>query len=198
MPFMTIKSMPDDTTRPVNSYFDPYLRIEAVKIMPGEFCVTSGTKLIVTVLGSCVTACIRDRSNGISGMNHFMLANLNESRRSNSYVFNYGVTAMETLIQRLLQIGAQRQNLEAKVFGGGSILNQFNASNVGTSSARFVHDYLIAEQIPVVAKDVLDIYPRKVYFFPDSGKVMVKKLKTLNNETIIQREQEYSARLFAG
>ena len=194
---MTAKPTGTDTTKPINSYFDPYLQMDAVKIMPGEFCVTSGAKLIVTVLGSCVTACIRDRSNGISGMNHFMLANLNESRRPSGFVFSYGIVAMETLIQRLLQIGAQRENLEAKVFGGGSILNKFNASNVGSSSARFVHDYLIAEQIPVVAKDVLDLYPRKVYFFPDSGKVMVKKLKSLNNETIIQREQEYSARLFA-
>lgn len=180
------------------SYFDPHFRMEAVKIVPGECYATSGSKLIVTVLGSGVAVCIRDEVNGIGGMNHFMLAGVNDSPKKNSRVFHSGILAMETLINQLLSMGAQRQNLAAKVFGGGNILNLFSYANTGKSSSRFIDQFLAVKQIPIVAKDVLDIYPRKVYFFPDSGRVLVKKLKTLKNETLIEREQKYSLHVLAG
>lgn len=178
-----------------NVYFDPNFDIEAVKIVPGEYCATCGAKLIVTVLGSCVAACISDCRNGIGGMNHFMLPNVNDPVKPNRVFTHSGIVAMENLINQLLLMGAQRQNLEAKVFGGGNILNVFNAANAGASSSKFLHEYLAAEKIPIVAKDVLDIYPRKVYFFPDTGRALVKKLRKLHNETIIQREHEYAIRL---
>lgn len=92
-------------------------------------------------------------------------------------------------------MGAQRKNLEAKIFGGGNLLKGFTVDNVGERNSAFVRNYLKLEQIPIVAEDLLDIYPRKIYFFPDQGKVMVKKLMGLHNGTIIQREQEYSRRL---
>jgi len=178
-----------------NVYFDPNFDIEAVKIVPGEYCATSGSKLIVTVLGSCVAACISDCRNGIGGMNHFMLPNIPDRGKPTMAFAHSGIVAMENLINQLLLMGAQRQNLEAKVFGGGNILNCFNTANAGASSSKFLHEYLAAEKIPIVGKDVLDIYPRKVYFFPDTGRALVKKLRKLHNETIIQREHEYAIRL---
>jgi len=107
----------------------------------------------------------------------------------------YGAYAMEVLLNHLLKLGARRSNLEAKVFGGGRVMASLQQSQVGEKNAAFVLDYLATERIPVVAEDLLDIYPRKVYFFPASGRVMMKKLVSVRNNTVLEREREYEARL---
>ena len=179
-----------------NVYYDRTFDCDAAKILPGEYYYTCKDMLIVTVLGSCVSACIRDRVTGIGGMNHFMLPDGgSDSDSPVSASMRYGTYAMEVLINDLLKAGARRENLEAKVFGGGNVLRGFIAINVGERNAQFVRDYLRAENIRVVAEDLNDIYPRKVYFFPRSGKVLVKKLKQLNNNTLVNREQDYASRL---
>ncbi len=152
--------------------------------------------VLVTVLGSCVAACIRDYHSGIGGMNHFMLPD--SAADDNSPMgtsARYGTYAMEILINQLLKLGARRINLEAKVFGGGNVLKGLTVANVGQRNADFVMEYLATEKIRVVAQDLVDIYPRKVYYFPSSGKVMVKKLRTLHNNTVFAREKDYSSRL---
>ncbi|MEK7843691.1 MAG: chemoreceptor glutamine deamidase CheD [Pseudomonadota bacterium] len=179
-----------------NLYFDRSFNLEAAKILPGEYYVTGRDMVLVTVLGSCVAACIRDYHSGIGGMNHFMLPD--SAADDNSPMgtsARYGTYAMEILINQLLKLGARRINLEAKVFGGGNVLKGLTVANVGQRNADFVMEYLATEKIRVVAQDLVDIYPRKVYYFPSSGKVMVKKLRTLHNNTVFAREKDYSSRL---
>lgn len=179
-----------------NLYFDPNFNIEAVKILPGEYYVTSRDMMLVTTLGSCVAACIRDKVSGVGGMNHFMLPdNRLDANPVAGASARYGAYAMEVLINQLLKIGARRANLEAKLFGGGSVLRGFTTANVGRRNVDFAIDYLRTEKIPIVAEDLLDIYPRKVYFFPHTGKVKMKKLRNVHNDTIVAREQSYSAKL---
>ncbi|OYY48308.1 MAG: chemotaxis protein CheD [Methylophilaceae bacterium 17-43-7] len=178
-------------------YYDRTFDIDAAKISPGEYYYTDKNMLIVTVLGSCVSACIRDTFSGIGGMNHFMLPDGAKSDRDNpvSESMRYGTYAMEVLINQLLRNGARRENLEAKIFGGGNVLRSFTTNNVGDRNADFVKRYLKDEGIRVTGEDLLDIYPRKVYFFPKTGKVLVKKLKQLNNYTLVKREEAYSSKL---
>lgn len=179
-----------------NVYYDRTFDCDAAKILPGEYYYTCKDMMIVTVLGSCVSACIRDRVTGIGGMNHFMLPDGgSDTDNPVSASMRYGTYAMEVLINDLLKAGARRENLEAKVFGGGNVLRGFIAINVGERNAQFVRDYLRAENIRMVAEDLNDIHPRKVYFFPRTGKVLVKKLKQLNNNTLVNREQDYASRL---
>lgn len=177
-----------------NRYFDRTFDCDAVKVLPGEYFVTTSDIVLVTVLGSCVTACVRDRDKGLGGMNHFMLPeNGGEGVLSSSA--RYGAYAMEVLLNHLLKLGARRSSLEAKVFGGGKVLASLTQAQVGEKNAEFVLNYLKTERIPIVAQDLLDIYPRKVYFFPASGRVMMKKLVRVKNDTLIAREREYEARL---
>ena len=178
-------------------YYDRTFDCEAAKISPGEYYYTDKNMLIVTVLGSCVSACIRDKVSGIGGMNHFMLPDGAKSDKDNpvSESMRYGTYAMEVLINQLLRNGARRENLEAKIFGGGNVLRSFTTNNVGDRNAAFVKKYLKDEGIKVTGEDLLDIYPRKVYFFPKTGKVLVKKLKQLNNYTLVKREEAYSSKL---
>ncbi len=177
-----------------NRYFDRHFEIDAAKILPGEYFVTTKEMLLVTVLGSCVAACIRDPDSGIGGMNHFMLPD-EGGREVLSTSARYGTYAMEVLINHLLKLGARRNRLEAKVFAGGAVMESLVSSNVGVRNAEFVLKYLKTEKVPVVAKDLLDSYPRKVYYFPQNGRVLIKKLHRVHNDTLFSREREYKARL---
>ncbi len=183
-----------DENLATNRYYDRHFDSEAAKILPGEYFVTDSGMLLVTVLGSCVAACIRDTKTGMGGMSHFMLPD-DGGREMVGASARYGTYAMEVLINHLLKMGARRNSLEAKVFGGGAVMASLSSSNVGTRNAEFVLNYLKTEKIPIVAKDLLDSYPRKVYYFPDSGRVMVKKLHRVHNETLFTREKDYKARL---
>ncbi|MDN6855184.1 chemoreceptor glutamine deamidase CheD [Pseudomonas sp. CAN2814] len=177
-----------------NRYYDPRFGMEAVKLLPGECYVTAEPVMLVTVLGSCVSVCLRDRSCGLGGMNHFMLPGDTGVQGLMSNSGRYGVHAMDLLINGLMRRGGQRRHFEAKVFGGGSVLKNLSA-DVGERNAEFVLAYLDNENIPLAAQDLLDIHPRKVYFFPDSGRVLVRKLRTLANDTVLQREQQYRQQL---
>lgn len=183
-------------TRKSNRYFDRNFDCDAVKILPGEYEVTAEDIMIVTVLGSCVSACIRDRRLGAGGMNHFMLPE-GGAGRSGAWdePTRYGVNAMEVLLNELAKLGGRRQDFEAKVFGGGAVMRNMANTRVGEKNAEFVLRFLDTEGIAVAAQDLLGIHPRKVYYFPRSGRVLVKKLKQLHNDTILRREEDYRSSL---
>jgi chemotaxis protein CheD len=179
-------------------YFDAQFEMEAAKIQPGEYYVSKREMVLVTVLGSCVSACIWDSVAKIGGMNHFMLPNPGKASTvdlHNSSSARYGVHAMEIIINQLIKSGARKQHLKAKVFGGANVMESFQSVNVGERNAVFVRQFLKTEGIQIVAEDLLDLWPRKIYFFPQTGRVLVKKLKSMHNTTIIKRETEYMGRL---
>lgn len=177
-------------------YYDRQFGSDAAKLLPGEYYVTGCDMVLVTVLGSCVAACIRDPRSGVGGMNHFMLPDSGAERGTPaSESARYGAFAMEVLVNELLKLGARRDHLEAKVFGGGAVMSGLTQANVGERNASFVIEYLQTEGIRLAARDLLDVYPRKVYFFPRTGRVAVRKLKRVQNDVILQRETEYRSRL---
>jgi len=187
------KDKSSGTTRD-SHYIDRQFNLPAAKIGPGEVYATQRNMVIVTVLGSCVSACLRDPETHVGGMNHFMLPHhegqpdgpLSESAR-------YGAYAMEVLVNHLLSLGARRERLEAKIFGAGRIVP--GMSDVGAKNARFAIEYLERERIPVLAQDLGRVEASKVYFFPHTGRVLVKRLKTLSNDTVLIRERNYAERL---
>jgi chemotaxis protein CheD len=176
---------------PSGRYYDKQLARDVVKVPPGEYYATQEDLAMVTVLGSCVSACLYDSKRRIGGMNHFMLPGAGDSAR-------LGIYAMEVLINRMLRCGAERANLVAKVFGGANVLEGMETLNIGSRNAAFVLEFLAEERIPVVAQDLEDLYPRKVAFFPASGRVLMKRLSALRDETLQRRERDYLARLQRG
>lgn len=185
----------DPEFRHVRRYFDPTRQRAVAKILPGEYYVTTQDEFISTVLGSCVSACVRDPVFGIAGMNHFMLP-VDKGQEYHdmktdllSGLTRYGNFAMESLINTILKYGGRRENLEVKIFGGGRIIR--GMTDVGDSNIRFVHDYIRMENLDLIAEDVGDIFPRKVIYFPETGKVRVKKLRSIHNDTIVSRESRY-------
>ena len=190
-----IESPSIDGFEDINRYWDNGTGFVAAKLFPGEYYVTSENELITTVLGSCISACIRDKVTGVGGMNHFMLPETNEHKLSvqaEHIVGNasrYGNYAMEHLINVILANGGKRKNLEVKVFGGGKIIPTLG--DVGLNNINFVLEYIDTEALKLVSRDLGDIYPRKVIYFPKTGKVRMKKIKHLHNETIALRENKY-------
>ena len=179
----------------IKRYWDRSNGIVAAKILPGEYYVTRDEEMITTVLGSCISACIRDKALGIGGMNHFMLPETTEDRLLDgveAVVGNstrYGNYAMEHLINTILVNGGKRHNLEVKLFGGGKIIPTF--TGIGLKNIGFVLDYVDTEGLNLLAQDLGDIYPRKVNYFPKTGKVKMKKIKGLHNNQLVQREIRY-------
>jgi chemotaxis protein CheD len=168
-------------------FYEAYFKSDAVKVLPGEYFVDDEDILVMTTLGSCIAACLWDRVAKVGGMNHFMLPDGAGAGQDGG---RYGSFAMELLINELLKKGATRNTLEAKVFGGGAVISGMSSINVGERNTEFVMDYLRTERIPVVSKDVLEIYARKVCFFPRSGKAMVKRLASTNTEALASMERE--------
>ncbi|MEH0166093.1 chemoreceptor glutamine deamidase CheD [Paucibacter sp. JuS9] len=164
-------------------FYDAHFKNAAVKILPGEYFVDNEDILVMTTLGSCIAACLWDRHAQIGGMNHFMLPEgTGDSGR-------YGSFAMELLINEMMKRGASKSRMEAKIFGGGAVIAGMNTINVGERNTNFVIDFLKLERIPIVSKDVMDVYPRKVCFLPHSGKAMVKRLAPTNTDALVQQDR---------
>jgi chemotaxis protein CheD len=168
-----------------------------VIIYPGEYYV-SPNDVIATVLGSCISVCIKDTKTGMGGMNHFMLPG--DVRSEDIFLSasaKYGMFAMEQLINDLLKRGGSQKHFQAKVFGGGHVLNfRKTDGNVPESNIDFVRAFLKMEQIEIVKEDVGGYTGRKVLFFPDTGKVLLKRLKSTVDSKIIEAEQAYKTKLF--
>lgn len=182
----------------INRYWDRQHGMIAAKILPGEYYVTDKDEIITTVLGSCVSACVRDRVFGIGGMNHFMLpasqgGMWGGSSDVASTANRYGNFAMEHMINDILKHGGHRRNLEVKIFGGGQIIKAM--TDIGQRNVDFVMDYVATERLDLMGQDVGGPHPRKILYFPASGRVRLKKLKHMHNDTIVQREKQYQHEL---
>jgi chemotaxis protein CheD len=176
-------------------YWDPDTAHWTVKILPGEYYVTRSEEAISTVLGSCVSACVRDPMRNVGGMNHFMLPE-DQSVGPNNWLdpavglaTRYGSYAMESLINDLLKLGATRERLEIKLFGGGRILAAM--TDVGGRNIEFIRNYMSLEGYRVAAEDLGGTQPRKVVYFPASGRAKLRKLRPVENRIISHHEQLY-------
>lgn len=174
----------------INRYLDMQRQRYVAKLLPGEYYVTNQGELIGTVLGSCISACVRDPETGIGGMNHFMLPT-----RSGGTVdllsdaYRYGNYAMEHLINDVMKLSGKRHSLEFKLFGGANVVR--GMSSVGSKNIDFVRKYLELEKFRIQAEDLGGDYPRKILYDPTTGKVLMKKIQTLHNQTVVQRETHY-------
>ena len=180
----------------VKRFWDPQHQLMTAKILPGECYVSCSGEIVSTVLGSCVAACIRDPIAKVGGMNHFMLpvqvGAVGISRLASlTPALCYGNWAMDFLLNEVLKAGGKKDRLEVKVFGGGRVLAGMTNIDVGKQNIEFIESYLKNEGLRVVAEDVGDVYPRKILYFPDTGKVKMKKLKVTQASEISAQEQKY-------
>ncbi len=176
-------------------FWEPDTERWTTKILPGEYYVTCHDEAITTVLGSCVSACIRDPARGCGGMNHFMLPADSAGSRNHwldpavGLATRYGSYAMESLINDLMKLGAARQRLEVKLFGGGRVLTSM--TDVGARNIDFIHRFIEIEGYKIAAQDVGGMQPRKIIYFPAAGRVKVRRLRAIENRSIADREQLY-------
>jgi chemotaxis protein CheD len=176
----------------IQRVWEPDTQRWTVKILPGEYYVTRSDEAITTVLGSCISACIRDPVMRIGGMNHFMLPEDNSVREDRTPVglaTRYGSNAMESLINDVLKLGGLRDRLEIKVFGGGRVLAHM--TDIGARNIDFVRSYLSTEGLRTNAQDVGGEQPRKVVYYPTEGRVRVRKLRPIENRGVSDREKLY-------
>jgi chemotaxis protein CheD len=139
-----------------------------IHIHQGECRVSEDANVVLTtILGSCISACLRDPVACVGGMNHFLLPETNDSDRAAST--RYGANSMELLVNGLLSLGAKRERLQAKLFGGGQLSD--NLTDVGEKNASFAERYLKRESIPIIGGSVRGRQARRIQFWPVSGRV---------------------------
>ncbi|THB68977.1 MAG: chemoreceptor glutamine deamidase CheD [Gammaproteobacteria bacterium] len=181
----------------ISRYWDKHIEYYGAKILPGEYYVTKNDEFIITVLGSCISACIWDEVAGVGGMNHFMLPDGDDSgawrSSSNSAPARYGNIAMERLVNDILKNGGKKERLKVKIFGGGQMLKMM--TDIGQRNILFVEDYIRTEGLNKVGEDVGNVYPRKVMFFPKSGRVRLKRLQSVESGSVARRESDYLKRV---
>jgi chemotaxis protein CheD len=165
---------------PRRRYYDPQFHAMAVKILPGDLYVTEAVdEMLVTILGSCVAACIRDPNIGVGGMNHFMLPTSIDGRWGKSAsLLRYGNFAMDRLIDEIVRRGGRREDLEVKVFGG-AIGASATGSRVGDDNANFVEAYLERMSLSPVIRILRCPEPLRVHYFPLTGRALVLKLQEI-------------------
>jgi len=171
----------------------------SARILPGEYFVTRSDEIITTVLGSCISACVRDPMLRIGGMNHFMLPE-DITHGSSSWhdpavglSTRYGSFAMESLINDLMKLGAQRERLEVKLAGGGRVLASM--TDVGARNIEFARHWLKLEGLTIAGEDVGDTHPRRVLYFPATGRVLMFRLRNTDHGEVVSREKSYQSSL---
>ncbi|MBS1145087.1 MAG: CheD [Proteobacteria bacterium] len=166
-------------------------------IHPGAWAIEPERPLS-TLLGSCVAVCLFDPQSRVGGLNHFMLPSIRRGTNDDVDSLLSGSYAMEALLNALLQKGAKKVRLQAKAFGGGTIINTSGPSmSIGLRNAEFTKEWLDREGIPLLASDFLGPWSRKVLFLPSSGDVFCRRMVTnmATAETIAREEQSYAATL---
>ncbi len=176
-------------------FFDAATAVWMMKVFPGEFYITKeANEVLVTVLGSCVSACIRDPVAGVGGMNHFMLPQHGSGAWGNDLKSTrFGNFAMEKLINEHIKAGCVRERMEIKVFGGGNVTDSSNA--VGSENAEFILAYLKAEGLRCAATDLGGTLPRRIHYYPASGRVVRRLLGVAERYSIDREESDYGSRL---
>jgi chemotaxis protein CheD len=176
-------------------FFDAATAVWMMKVFPGEFYMTKETnEVLVTVLGSCVSACIRDPVVGVGGMNHFMLPQHGSGAWGNDLKSTrFGNFAMEKVINELIKAGCVRERMEIKVFGGGNVTDSSNA--VGSENAEFIRAYLKAEGLKCAASDLGGTLPRRIHYYPSTGRVVRRLLGISERYSIDREENDYGSRL---
>jgi chemotaxis protein CheD len=169
------------------------------RLLPGEYVVVTDDELVTTVLGSCVSACVRDPVLALGGMNHFMLPE-DTTQGSSSWLnsasglaHRYGSYAMESLINDLLKLGAHRNRLEVKLVGGGRILASM--TDIGSRNVEFVRKWLATEGLPIAGEDVGGECPRRVLYEPATGRVSVTRLRRVRQRDVAKTERSYYSQL---
>ncbi len=177
-------------------HFDRKLMLERVILDPGDFHTAAGDRVIYTVLGSCVSACLMDEAAGIAGMNHFMLPQaVSKDALFSTDIGRYGIQAMELLVNEMLLRGASRNRIKAKIFGGGHVIPSMASSQLPESNIDAAVTFLETENIPIVARDVGGFRGRKVSFFTNSGRVKVEMVQQSDLSALGTNEQSLQKRI---
>lgn len=164
---------------------------DVYEIFAGDYYATNERNVILTtLLGSCVSVCLKDKISGVVAINHFMLpASIKRDEMIFSDDARYGMYAMEKMINDMMKLGARRTGLQAKVFGGGEVLGT-KINNVSKSNIAFAMNYLKMEDIPILSYDVGGKFGRKLFFIANSFEVFIKKIGQDSKLAEAVREEE--------
>lgn len=175
----------------MSRYWEPRLGSFVHQVLPGELCVTREDVVLTTVLGSCVSACLHDTARGIGGINHFMLPYA--LRGDDAASARYGVYALECLVNQVLGTAGSRDRLEAKVFGGGRVID--GGSDIGMRNIELVREFLASEGIAIVSEDLGDQVARRIRYWPRTGRAQLQRIPMARARDVVAVEERTALQL---
>jgi chemotaxis protein CheD len=117
--------------------------------------------------------------NSIGGATHYLLPSWDGTGVASA---RYGNVAVSTLVQKLLEAGANRGQLRAKVFGGGCIFHSKREAgankeqHLGSRNVEIALEMLTKAHIPVVSTVVGVDRGQRIVFRTDTGDAEIKVL----------------------
>ncbi|HPO50125.1 MAG TPA: chemotaxis protein CheD [Spirochaetota bacterium] len=179
----------------MHNFYDSKFKKQVISIGPGEYYTTNQDVIIQTVLGSCVAVCLFTEADDFCGMNHFMLpGDVSKNNIEDCDAGRYGMYSMEILINSLLKKGVDKKLIKAKVFGGGNVIDFKTAmkSRVGDNNVTFILAFLEEEKIPIVSNHLGGDNARKILFFQEDKRVLLKKINKTEAFNTVKEEIEYN------
>jgi chemotaxis protein CheD len=166
-------------------YYDQMSEETVVKVFSGDcYSTDQPGEVLVTVLGSCIACCMRDPITKVGGMNHFLLPDGSNAHEAPN---RYGAYSMEQLINDILKKGAVKSRLEVKVFGGGNVIK--SSAMIGDKNVNFIRDYLKQEGLRIAQEDLGGTSPRRIHYYPETGRVMMRKLRRDDDLKQVEKEE---------
>ncbi|MBQ5513223.1 MAG: chemotaxis protein CheD [Bacteroidales bacterium] len=139
-------------------------------LYPSTMFASAQPAEVTTILGSCVAVCLWDRYLGIGGINHYMLPTWNGMELASP---KYGNIAIERLTEKMLQLGCKKNNLVAKVFGGGEVITVTSSSmHIGERNIMVAEEMLQEQNIPIIGRSTGGKNGRKIIFNTHTGEVL--------------------------
>lgn len=145
-----------------------------VYLHPGQFTVAIAPCTITTILGSCVAVALFDPVARIGGLNHFLLPRAPSKTNS----LRFGNVAVPRLVDAMVECGAVKRRLQAKIIGGACVLDAYrdHPSHVGRQNVLAAVQALFEASIPVIMTDVEGKRGRRVVLHAHTGDLVVKVL----------------------
>lgn len=152
---------------------------EMIKVGMADLNVCKAPNSLTTLgLGSCVGIVLYDSTVKVAGMVHVMLPDSTKIR-NNENSAKFADTGIDTLITRLVELGAKPNRLIAKIAGGAQMF-AFQSSNdmlrIGERNIEAVKMKLNMLGICITAEDTGLNYGRTIEFYTETGELYIKSV----------------------
>jgi len=161
--------------------------LPTVYLKPGDMHFSAEQNVVITVLGSCLSVTMFSRSRGLGGICHSLLPQCDGQTRCLGEClegFKYVACSIRRMVRLFDRQRVRRSDIEVKCFGGADMftktIDRPGLASIGRQNITAAEQVLKSEGLKMHAVDVGGLLGRKIYFYTDTGEVLLKRLRKQN------------------